>query len=372
MFVSIGMKTLTMLNKYLSALAFAGFIALLGGCSSDVNAGKASGPQAFPVKVIAAQAKMVPLSTDYLATLRSRNSAVLQPQVEGDITRIFVHSGQRVQAGAPILEIDPRKQQAAVSNQEAAFKSKEATLQLAAVDLNRKKQLYAAGVIAKADLDASQTAYDAAKADAEAMEAATHEQRVQLRYYTVNAPTEGTVGDIPVKVGDHVTNQTQLTTLDLGGQLEAYLYVPSEKSGAVHLGMPVDLLDDSGKVALRTKISFISPRVDPDSQMLLVKTQVPNPGAKFRNAQQVHVQVVWSERMAPLIPVTAVSRLSGKMFAFVAEAQGQQSVARQRTIEVGDLVGNDYVVVEGIKPGEKVIISNVQMLVDGMPVVPQS
>jgi multidrug efflux pump subunit AcrA (membrane-fusion protein) len=103
-----------------------------------------------------------------------------------------------------------------------------------------------------------------------------------------------------------------------------------------------------------------------------VKTQVPNAGSKFRNAQQVHARVVWSERPAPLIPVTAVSRLSGKLFAFVAEGEGQQSVARQRTLDVGDLVGNDYVVLGGIKPGDKVIVTNVQMLVDGMPVIPQS
>ncbi len=354
---------------------FPGLLAVMAavmGCADSANAGKPAGPQAFPVKVITAQAQKVPFSTDYLATLRSRNASVLQPQVEGDITRIFVRSGEHVQAGAPLLEIDPRKQQAAVNNQEAALKSSQATLQLAEVDLSRKKQLYAAGVIAKADLDASQTAYDAAKANAEALEAAAHEQRVQLRYYTVNAPTEGIVGDVPVRVGDHVTNQTQLTTLDRGTDLEAYIYVPSEKSGAVHIGMPVDLMDDSGKPVLRTKLSFISPRVDTDSQTLLVKAQVPNQDGKFRNAQQVHARVVWSERSSPVIPITAVSRLSGKMFAFVAEGNGQQSVARQRTIEVGDLVGNDYVVLEGIKPGDKVITSNVQMLVDGMPVIPQS
>jgi RND family efflux transporter MFP subunit len=360
------------LNKF--AMLFAGLSAavLLAGCGNNVTADKAAGPQAFPVKVITAQSQMVPLSTDYLATLRSRNASILQPQVEGDITRIFVHSGEEVQAGQPVLEIDPRKQEATVQNQEAALKSSQATMQLAAVDLDRKKKLYAAGVIAKADLDASQTAYDAAKANAEALEAATHEQRVQLRYYTVNAPTTGVIGDIPVRVGDHITNQTQITTLDRGGQLEAYVYIPSEKSGAVRMGMPVELLDDAGNVAARTKISFISPRVDPDSQTLLVKTQVPNAGSKFRNAQQVHARVVWSERSAPMIPVTAVSRLSGKLFAFVAEGNGQQSVARQRTIDVGDLVGNDYVVLGGIKAGDKVIVSNVQMLVDGMPVIPQS
>jgi RND family efflux transporter MFP subunit len=360
------------LKKYAMLLAGLGAAGLLAGCGNNVTADKPAGPQALPVKVITAQSKMVPLATDYLATLRSRNSSILQPQVEGDITRIFVHSGDQVQAGQPILEIDPRKQEATVQNQEAALKSSQATLQLAAVDLDRKKKLYAAGVIAKADLDSSQTTYDAAKANAEALEAATHEQRVQLRYYTVNAPTAGVIGDIPVRVGDHVTNQTQLTTLDRGGQLEAYVYVPSEKSGAVRMGMPVDLLDDAGNVAVRTRITFISPRVDTDSQTLLVKTLVPNSGSRFRNAQQVHARVVWSERPAPMIPVTAVSRLSGKLFAFVAEGEGQQSVARQRTLDVGDLVGNDYVVLGGIKPGDKVIVTNVQMLVDGMPVIPQS
>jgi RND family efflux transporter MFP subunit len=356
----------------LISVALFGLSVLLTGCGNNANAGKPAGPQAFPVKVITAQAQTVPQYTDYLATLRSRNSSILQPQVEGDVTRVFVQSGDRVKAGTPILEIDPRKQEATVQNQEAALKSSEATLRLAEVDLNRKKQLYAAGVIAKADLDSSQTAYDAAKANAQALEAAAHEQRVQLHFYTVNAPSDGTIGDIAVRVGDHVTNQTQLTTIDRGGQLEAYVYVPSEKARTVHIGMPVDLLDENGNVAVRTKISFVSPRVDTDSQTLLVKTQVPNPELKFKNAQQVHARVVWSEKAAPVIPVTAVSRLSGKLFAFVAEGQGQQAVARQRTIDVGDLTGNDYVVLDGIKPGDKVIVSNVQMLVDGMPVIPQS
>jgi RND family efflux transporter MFP subunit len=360
-------------KKFLTTFCMLAMAAgVLSGCSSDAAAGKPAGPQALPVKVITAEAKMVPQSTDYLATLRSWNAAILQPQVEGDVTKIFVRSGQHVSAGTPILEIDPQRQEAAVNNQEATYKSQLATLELARVDLDRKKKLFDAGVIAKAELDASQTAYDAAKANAAALEASIRQQKVQLRYYTVNAPTDGIIGDIPVRVGDHVTNQTQLTTIDRGGQLEAYIYVPAEKSGKVRVGMPVDLLDDSGKPSVRTHVTFISPRVDTDSQTLLVKTEVPNADGRFRNAQQVHTQVVWSEQKAPVIPITAVSRLSGKLFAFVAEGNGQQAVAKQRVITVGDLVGNDYVVLDGVKAGEKIIVSNVQMLVDGMPVVPQS
>jgi RND family efflux transporter MFP subunit len=359
-------KKLTIELGACTALAF-----LAAGCGEGAKAGPSAGPQAFPVKVITAQAETVPLSTDYLATLRSRNAATLQPLVEGDITKIFVNSGDRVAAGAPILEIDPRKQEATVNNQEAGLKSKQAVMQQAATDLDRKKKLYAAGVTAKADLDQAQNTYDAAKADADALQAGIREQQVQLHYYTVRAPASGVVGDIPVHVGDHVSAQTMLTTVDKGGALEAYLYVPAEKSTALKMGMPVDLMDDQGKPLTRTKISFISPHVDTDSQTLLVKTQVPNTDMKFRSAQQIHARVVWSERKAPVIPITAVTRLSGKLFAFVAEGEGQKAVARQRVIEVGDLIGNDYVVLSGINAGDKIIVTSVQMLADGMPVVPQ-
>jgi RND family efflux transporter MFP subunit len=355
----------------IQTLAFFGLTLLLAGCGKT-QAGAPAGPQAFPVKVMTAQSQVVPLSTDYLATLKSRNAATLQPLVEGDITRIFVNSGQQVEPGAPVLEIDPRKQQATVNNQEAAYESQQAIVRQAAIDLDRKKQLFAAGVIARADLDTAQHTYDAAKANADALQAAIREQQVQLHYYTVRAPSAGVIGDIPVHVGDHVTTQTMLTTLDPGGALEAYINVPAEKSSALRLGMPVDVVDDQGKPLVRTRITFISPHVDTDSQTLLIKTQVPNPERKFRNAQQVHARVVWSERQAPTIPITAVTRLSGKLFAFIAEGQGQQAVARQRVIQVGDLIGNDYVVLDGIKAGDKIIVSNVQMLVDGMPVIPQS
>lgn len=361
-----------MIKRLIQAVALIGFAVLLAGCSGKATAGGPAGPQAFPVKVITAASQVVPLSTDYLATLKSRTSATLQPLVEGDITRIFVNSGQQVEAGAPVLEIDPRKQEATVNNQEAALQSQEAVLRQATVDLERKKQLYGAGVIAKADLDTAQHIYDSAKANVEASQASIREQQVQLHYYTVRAASAGVIGDVPVHVGDHVTTQTVLTTLDPGGSLEAYISVPAEKSTSLRMGMPVDIVDDEGKTLVRTHISFISPHVDTDSQTLLVKTQVPNPERKFRNAQQVHARVVWSERNATVIPITAVSRLSGKIFAFVAEGQGQQSVARQRVIQVGDLIGNDYVVLDGIKPGDKIIVSNVQMLADGMPVMPQS
>ena len=116
----------------------------------------------------------------------------------------------------------------------------------------------------------------------------------------------------------------------------------------------------------------MSPRVDPQKQLLLVKADVPNANHQFRNDQLVHARVIYQQIDKPLVPVTAVSRMAGQTFAFVAESDGEQTVAKQRPVELGDIVGNNYVVLDGIKPGDRIITSGVQMLADGMPVLPQS
>ena len=332
----------------------------------------AAGPQALPVKVQTAELQSVGEFTEYLATLKSRNAAILQPQVEGEITRIFVKSGDQVQPGTPILEIDPLKQQATVHSMEANRQSQLAQLEYNRTELERRKRLYAAGVISKQDLDQIQTAYDASVATLKSMEANVREQQVQLHYYTVTSPGVGIIGDVPVRVGDRVTVSTVLTTLDEKGELEAYISIPAEKAGQVKIGTPIDLLSDASGQPTRTKISFVSPRVDSANQLLLVKAWVPNADHRFRNDQVVHARVIYREIERPVVPVVAVSRLGGQIFAFVAEDQGDHAVAKQRPIKVGDVVGNNYVVLDGIKPGDRIITTGVQILVDGMPVAPQS
>ena len=326
----------------------------------------------MPVKVQTAELQQVGEFTEYLATLKSRNASILQPQVEGEITRIFVKSGDQVQQGAPILEIDPLKQQATVHSMEANHQSQLAQLEYNRTELERRKRLYAAGVIAKQDLDQAQTAYDTSLANVQAMEANVREQQVQLHYYTVTSPGAGIIGDVPVRVGDRVTVSTVLTTLDEKGELEAYISIPAERAGEVKVGTPIDLLSDATSEPTHTKISFVSPRVDPASQLLLVKAWVPNADHRFRNDQVVHARVVFRQMERPVVPVVAVSRMGGQIFAFVAEGQGAQAVAKQRPIKVGDVVGNNYVVLDGIKPGDRIITTGVQILVDGMPVAPQS
>lgn len=357
--------------RILGAAAALALLAFLAGCTRQVQGAGDNRPQALPVRIEVAQLHPAAEFSEYMATLRSRRAAVLRPDVEGQITRILVRSGDRVTSGTPLLEIDPQKQQATLTSQEANRRSRLAALEYNRSELERRKQLAGAGVISRQELEQAQSAFDASQAEVEALEATVHEQQVQLRYHQVRAPAAGTIGDIPVRVGDRVKSDTMLTTLDQGGELEAYISIPAELAPRLRLGTPVEIMEDS-RPGIRVPVSFISPRVEMENQLLLIKALVPNAQQHFRNEQLVHAHVIWAETPRPLIPVTAVSRLSGQTFAFVLEGGGAQAVARQRTIRIGDLVGNSYVVLDGIKSGDKIITTGVQLLVDGMAVAPET
>lgn len=359
------------MQRVIARCALAFLCAMLAGCGPG-KASQPSGPQALPVQTLAVKLQPVENYAEYLATIQSLGSAVLQPEVEGQVVKIYARSGERVNAGAPLLTIDPSKQQATVNTEEATQRARLATLEYDRQQLERQKQLYAAGVISKQELDQAQSAFDAATADVEASAATVRQQEVQLHYFQVRAPSAGIVGDIPVRVGDRVTNSTVLTTIDTGREMEAYIYVAAEKSDQVRLGTPVDLLDENGKPELRVKVTFISPRLDPETQLLLLKAAIPPEKQKdFRNQEIVHARVIWGTTEHPLVPLTAISRMGGSAFVFVAEQKDGKTMAKQRSVQLGQLVGNDYPVLEGLNPGEKVITSGVQMLVDGMPVAPQ-
>ncbi len=343
------------------------------GCSGAAQNPHASGPGGMPVKVLEAKAVPVSDATEYVATMKSRDSAVIMPQVEGQVTQIYVHSGERVEAGAALMEIDPLKQQATVKSQESARTAQQATLNLAKQQYERARGLAAAGVVSKQDLDQAKATLDAAQAQMDSLDAQVREQEVQLHYYKVVAPRGGIVGDIPVRVGDRVTVGTQLTTVDQPGSLEAYVYVPIEHSGQLKMNLPVQVIDSDGKVLADTHISFISPQVDNSTQTVLVKARIANGNDALRQSQFVRARVVFGTHKNPEVPMLAVSRLGGQYFAFVAEPQnGGSFVARQKPLSIGQTVGNDYEVQDGIKPGDKVIISGTQFLRDGVPVIPQS
>src|SRR5262249_11730071 len=131
------------------------------GCDKTSAGGAAAGTlQATPVQVTVAKSQKIADATEYLAVVKSRHASNINPQVEGYITKIMVKSGDRVPGGAALLQIDPLKQEATVSSQEAARTAQEANVKYAQVNLERQKRLYEAGVTPKQDLDNAQTTYD--------------------------------------------------------------------------------------------------------------------------------------------------------------------------------------------------------------------
>lgn len=341
---------------------------LFGAACGSGDAAHSGERPAMPVDVQTLATTKIRDTTEYIATLKSRRSIVLQPLVDGQLVKIFVKSGATVDANQPLMQIDPARQRAAVTSVAATRASRQASMSFAKQAFERAQRLFAGGAISQQELDQASSNYHSATAEVDALSSQIRENEVQLDYYRIVAPAHGVVGDIPVRVGDHVTPATRLTTIDENGLLEAYVSVPVEKSAQLSMGMPIELLDAAGAVMGEGQVTFISPQVSEETQSVLIKTVVQNADNALRAAQFVRARVVWSTHPGVIAPALAVLRLNGQPFVFVAEDNDGKLVAKQRPVSLGELEREGYPVLAGLKAGEKLIVGGVQKLQDGAPV----
>jgi len=363
---------------FLALLVFCAAVAAAcgGGNAQQAGPGGAGGRGGFPamdVKTVTLTPKPIPQTSEFVATIKSLRSTNIQPQVDGFVRQIMVKAGDRVRAGQPLLQIDPDKQQATVATTQSQRAERDADLAFARQQLARVQKLFDAGAVSRQELEQAETNVKTAEAQLEAVASQIRESQVQLQYYRVTAPTDGIVGDIEIRQGDRITQQTLITTIDAPEGLEAYINVPLERSTQLRQGLTVELLDMDGKVIASNPITFIAPRADDATQTILVKATLQRRPPGVRVQQYVRARIIWSNEPTIAVPVVAVNRISGQYFIFVAEpGQGGALVARQKPITVGDLVGDSYLVRSGVKEGEKVIVSNIQKLQDGVPVKPEA
>jgi RND family efflux transporter MFP subunit len=350
-------------------------LALATGCgrgsapdADAAGAGRGGAPPAMPVEIVTLEPKPVEQWTDFVGTIKSRHSITIQPQVEGFVTRIAVKSGDRVAPGAVLMEIDAGSQQAAVAALESTRAAREADAAFARQQAQRAKAMFDVGAASQQEAEQAAAAQKAADAQLKAVEEQIRQQQHELAYYRVTAPTAGVVGDIPVRQGDRVTRTTELTTLDDNAALELYLSIPVQQAMQVKPGLAVRLLDDNGEPIATAPITFVAPSVDDRTQTILAKAALPS-SAKWRPDQVIRARVVWKSAPGLTIPVVAVNRVNGQYFAFVAENGRQGLVAHQRAITIGPVIGNDYVVLGGLKAGDKLIASGIQKIGEGMPVM---
>lgn len=203
---------------------------------------------------------------------------------------------------------------------------------------------------------------------------------VKVQNTKIVAPITGIIGNIPAKVGDFVSKGDTLTTITQNQTLEVNLSIPLEKGPELRLGQRVEGIDNKGNLLGTGRISFISPQVSTTSQSILAKASFDNSEGQLRDGQFIKAKVIWNTAPGVLIPKIAVVPLAGKNFVYVAQTQGQsqqgkpQLVARQKPVNVklGEIQGNNVQVIEGLQPGEKIIVSGTQNLSDGAPIIPQS
>lgn len=401
-------------------------------------------PQAMPVPLANPKSAPIEDSSDYAASLDSRQSVTLQPRVAGQVSAIYVKPGDFVKAGQPLLQIDASEQRAQVASRTAAAQTAEAEVDSAQADVTsaqktlrsleasrevarsnvqlnqqeyeRFKSLYNQGAESKQLLDQKLNALQTAQAELQRADADIQAQKAvidrnqaiveknrrsleqsqadiaqgvaQLKYYNITAPFDGVVGNIPVKVGDFVNVSTQLLSVTQNRNLEVQIGVPLDKSSSLRLGLPVKLIDDRDQTIASGKVAFIAPNVDPATQSIQVKAAFENNGSKLRTDQFVRARVIWQTRPGLLVPTTAISRLGGRDFIFVAtpyqtascpaSPQGKaaaiapdQLVAAQKPIRLGKIVGNDQEVLDGLNAADRIVVSGILQLQNCMPIAPK-
>lgn len=342
------------------------------GRSGAEAPGGAGGPGGamppMPVEAVTLVAEPVEQTSEFVATLRSRRSTTIQPQVDGFLTRIAVRSGQTVGQGAQLFVIDSGPQQAALAATEGTRAMRAAELEYARQDAARTRTLLTAGAVSQREMDQAETAQRTAEAALRAIDEQINQQKSQLGYYSVVAPTTGMVGDIPVRQGDRVTTSTVLTTIHENDVLEIYINVPVQQAADLKVGLPVRIVDAQGQVLSTNPITYVSPTVEPTQTVLAKALLVDGPGA-FRSDQMVRARVLWRAEPGLTIPLTSVVRVNGQYFVFVIERNADQAVARQKPVTLGDVIGNEYVVLSGLQAGDELIVAGIQKIRDGAPVM---
>jgi RND family efflux transporter MFP subunit len=400
--------------KHLTLLIVISILSILS-LSACSEAAKSIGMPPMSVDLAEVTVKPYAEKSNYLGTLRSKKSVSLSPNIDGHVVAIPVTSGQFVQPGELIMEIDSRVQsaqtdaikaaaesmhadlataKATLASLESTLRSKEANLEYTKTQYDRYHNLRLQGAVTQADTDNWKNNYAVASAERDATAQQIQGQKMavekfernckqaiaisqaskeQLRYYKVTAPFAGEVGDIPIKIGDYVTSATVLTTVTENHPLEVYVSIPAEKVTAIHKGMHIALVSTDGERYGDSEVIFIAPTVDSNSQTVLIKSLFPNLKSELRAEQTVKAQIVWKVRDGISIPTSAVMQAAGKYYVFIAESDaGKKLVARQAEIEVYEIDGSSYQVKSGLKPSDRIVTTGIQRLADGTPIIAKS
>jgi len=344
----------------------------------------AAPPPTPQVRVAPVIQQDVPVYSDWVATLDGYVNAEIRPQVSGYITKQNYKEGSLVRRGQVLFEIDPRPFQAALDRAKGDLAQAQAQLGKSTLDVKRDTPLAEARAIAQSQLDNEIQARLGAQAAVESDQAAIEQAELNLEWTKITSLVDGIAGIAQVQIGNLVGPNSVLTSVSQVDPIKAYFpiseqaYVLAQKqSGAVStehavsfFGNSLDLiLTDGSTYSRKGKILLADRQVDPSTGTIRIVAAFPNPGNMLRPGQygRVHVETNM-KKGALLIPQSAVGQSQGSYQVAVVDSDHKVNM---RAVKPGETVGTLWVIDEGLKPGEQVVVEGLQKLKEGTLVTPK-
>jgi len=345
------------------------------------NKSVSAAPGAPPtVQVVEVAQRDVPVYHEWIATLDGYVNAVIQPQVSGYLVQQNYREGALVHKNDVLFKIDPRPFQAILDQAKAQLAQAEAQLGKTQLDVQRDTPLAREKAIAQSQLDNDIQANLAAKATVQADKAAVEQAEINLEFTNVRSLVNGVAGIATGQVGNLVGPQTVLTTVSQLDPIKVY-FVASEQQYLAFVqrnptvasrekaerDLVLDLVLSDGTTYPRKGKFFAADRhVDAQTGAIRLAGLFPNPDSVLRPGQYGRVRFISYIRPAALlVPQKAVTELQGMYHIAVVGSDGKVSI---RTVQVGERTGPMWIIEQGVKPGERVVVEGVQKVRDGMPV----
>ena len=361
--------------------------ALIALAAASACAKKEAPPAPPPtVEVAPVVQKDVPVFQEWIGTLDGFVNAEIRPQIEGYVLRQVYREGFVVKAGDTLFEIDPRQFQATYDQAKGTLAQYEATLANAKTTAARYRPLAAEKAISQQELDDAETRERTAQANVESAQASLEKARLDLDWTKVVSPIDGIAGVAKSQVGDLVNRQIVMTTVsqvdpikvNFNPSEQEYLtwvakHGPPEKTLRASQDLekgPLELILSDGSVfPHHGRAILVGREVDVKTGTIQLAGAFPNPGNLLRPGQYAKVRVAMDlKKGAILVPQRAVSELQGSYQVAVVGADNKVTI---RVVKTGPVEGSMWVIEEGLKPGDRIVVEGLQRVKSGMTVVPK-
>ncbi len=352
---------------------------LLAACGKGDEAGGA--PPTQEVTVVTMKPETVVLTRELSGRAQASQQAEVRPQVTGIVERLLFTEGGSVRAGQPLYQLDQTAYRADASSAQAALARADATLATARLTAKRSAELVKIDAVSRQDNDNAQAALRQSEADLRSAQARVQAANVPLGFARVTAPISGRIGRSSVTRGALVT-ASQGTPLAIIQRMDP-MYVEISQSSTELLqlrreidagtmqgtdAVPVDItLEDGSAYPQQGRLSFAEAMVDPTTGAVALRVVVPNPEQLLLPGMFVRAKVANGERRnAILVPQQGITRdPRGQATAMVVNAEGK---VESRPVKVSRSIGDKWLVDDGLKAGDKVIVEGLQKIAPGAPV----